>query len=309
MEAINMSGIATNRTNITLPTDISAEIIQKTQDASAVMQLSRKIALPGRGLSIPVITSDPNADWVAETGKKPVSNPGLSTKTMTPYKLAVIVPFSDEFARDAAALYDALVQRLPGALAKKFDATVFNGTAPGTGFDVLSSCTSQSIDVNASGVGGFYSAIVAADTDIASGGYDLNGFAFSPQARGEMLAALDKDGRPIFVNSVAEGTIPRLIGQPVFYSNGVYGAGNAAATGVAAKPDMLGVAGDWTKALYGTVEGVKIDISNQATLPIGSSGAMENLWQHNMFAVKAEIEVGFVADTYAFNRIVRTHTA
>lgn len=303
------SGIATNRTYIDLPKEISAEIIQKTQDASAIMQLARQIALPGRGLSIPVITSDPNADWVAETGKKPVSNPGLSTKTMTPYKLAVIVPFSDEFARDASALYDALVDRLPGALAKKFDATVFGGSAPGSGFDVLTSCTSQSIDVNASGVGGFYSALVAADADIAAAGYDMNGFAFSPQARGEMLSATDRDGRPIFINNVAEGAIPRLLGQPVVYSRGAYAAGNSASSGVEAKPDLLGVAGDWTKALYGTVEGVKIDISNQATLPIGTSGAMENLWQHNMFAVKAEIEVGFVADTYAFNKIVRTHSA
>ena len=131
------SGIATNRTNITLPTDVSAEIIQKTTESSAVMRLARQIALPGRGLSIPVITSDPEASWVAETGEKPVSNPGLSTKTMTPYKLAVIVPFSDEFRRDARALYDALVERLPDALGKKFDSTVFGGVAPGSGFDVL----------------------------------------------------------------------------------------------------------------------------------------------------------------------------
>ena len=304
-----MSGISTNRSNITLPAEVSNEIIQKTRESSAVMRLARQIALPGRGLAIPVITSDPEASWVAETGQKSVSNPSLSTKTMTPYKLAVIVPFSDEFGRDARALYDALIERLPDALGKKFDQTVFGGTAPGTGFDVLTACTAQSIDVDASGNGGFYNAIVGADVDIAASGYDLNGFAFSPQARGEMLGALDKDGRPIFVHSVAEGAIPRLIGQPVLYSRGLYKAGNVSSGGTPAAPDLLGVAGDWTKALYGTVEGVKIDISNQATLPIGSSGAMENLWQHNMFAVKAEIEVGFVADTYAFNRIVRTHTA
>lgn len=308
-----MSGISTNRSNITLPTDISNEIIAKTTESSAVMRLARQIQLPGRGLSIPMVTSDPEAGWVAETAAKPVSNPGLSTKTMTPYKLAVIVPFSDEFARDARALYDALVERLPDALGKKFDQTVFSGSAPGSGFDVLTACTAQSIDVNASGEGGFYSALVGADIDIASGGYDLNGFAFSPQARGEMLSALDKDGRPIFINNVAEGAVPRLIGQPVLYSKGLYKAGNAASgtsgqSGyVAAVPDLLGVAGDWTKALYGTVEGVKIDISNQATLTISDTAV--NLWEHNMFAVKAEIEVGFVADTSAFNRIVRTHSA
>ena len=305
------SGIATNRTNISLPAEVSAEIIQKAQDASAVMQLARQIALPGRGLSIPVITSDPEAAWVAETGKKPTANPGLSTKTMTPYKLAVIVPFSDEFARDARALYDALVDRLPGALAKKFDETVFGDAAPGSGFDVFTGCTAQSIDKDASGNGGFYSALVAADIDVASSGYDVNGFAMSAQARGEMLSALDKDGRPIFINNVSDGAVPRLLGQPVVYSKGLYKAGHAASgvsgqTGyVPATPDVLGVASDWTKALYGTVEGVKIDISNQATLTIGTG--VVNLWEHNMFAVKAEIEVGFVADTAAFNRIVRTH--
>lgn len=308
-----MSGISTNRSNITLPAEISAEIIQKTRESSAIMRLARQIALPGPGLSIPVVTSDPEASWVAETGRKPVSNPGLSTKTMTPHKLAVIVPFSDEFARDARSLYDALVERLPDALGKKFDQTVFSGVAPGSGFDVLTACTAQSIDVNASGVGGFYSALVGADIDIATAGYDIDGFAFSPQARGEMLSALDKDGRPIFINNVAEGTIPRLLGQPVMYSRGLYKAGNAASgssgqTGyVPAAPDLLGVAGDWTKALYGTVEGVKIDVSSQASLTIGTE--VVNLWEHNMFAVKAEIEVGFVAVTNAFNRIVRTHSA
>lgn len=308
-----MSGINTNRTNLTLPGDVSSEIIQKTQEESAIMRLARKIALPGRGLEIPMITSDPEANWVAETGAKPVSNPGLDKKTMKAYKLAVIVPFSDEFARDYKALYDALIERIPGVLGKKFDATVFNGTTPGTGFEVLTACTAQSIDVDASGEGGFYKALVAADIDIATHDGNLNGFAMSAQARGEMLSALDKDGRPIFINNVSEGAVPRLLGQGVYYSKGLYFAGNAASGSsgssgyVAAKPDVLGFAGDWTKAMYGAVEGVKVDISNQASLTIG--GEAVNLWEHNMFAVKAEIEVGFVADASCFNKIVRTHTA
>lgn len=305
-----MSGISTNRTNITLPIAVANEIIAQTQEESAVMRLARKINVPGPGMVIPMITSDPEAGWVAETDKKPVSNPGLSAKTMTPYKLAVIVPFSNEFARDYEALYDELKSRIPGALAKKFDETVFNGVAPGSGFDVLTSCTAQSIDVVA-GVGGFYDALVAADLDISVHGGDLNGFALSAQARGELLAAKDNDKRPIFVNSAAEGVYPRLIGQPAYYSKGLYFAGNAASgtsgeTGyVPAKADVLGFAGDWTKAMYGTVEGVKIDLSNQATLTINDSAI--NLWERNMFAVRAEIEVGFVADTTVFNKLTRTH--
>ena len=303
-----MSGINTNRSNITLPTDISREIIQYTQENSAIMQLARKITLPGRGLTIPMITADPTANWVAETDAKPVSNPTITQKVMTPYKLAVIVPFSDEFARDLPTLYDALVARIPGALAKKFDATVFNGSAPGSGFDVLSGVTAQSIG----GTLGIYGALVAADTDIAEHDGVNTGFAMSPQARGELLNAVDTTKRPIFINGAEDGAIPKLLGLPTYYSRGLYGEGNAASgtsgqSGyVAAKDDVLGFAGDWTKAIYGTVEGVKIDISNQATLTISDSAV--NLWEHNMFAVKAEIEVGFVADTAVFNKITRTHT-
>ena len=77
------SGTATNRTHIGLPAELSAEILQKTQEASAIMQLARKIDLPGAGAEIPVITSDPTAEWVSETGAKPVSNPGLSKKIMS----------------------------------------------------------------------------------------------------------------------------------------------------------------------------------------------------------------------------------
>ena len=94
------TGQAINRTNVDLPVELSREIIQKAKDTSAIMTLARQITLPGRGEAINVITGDPEAAWVDETAAKPVSNPSLSTKVMQAYKLAVIVPFSDEFARD-----------------------------------------------------------------------------------------------------------------------------------------------------------------------------------------------------------------
>ena len=194
------------------------------------------------------------------------------------------------------ALYDALVARLPLALAQKFDATVFHGAAPGSNFDTFAAVTAQSI----SGTGNsMYKALVAADTDIATAGGILNGFAMSPQGKGELLAAVDGNERPLFINDVADGAVPRVLGAPVAYTKGAYNDGSASA------PDVIGYAGDWTQALYGTVEGVKIDMSNQATLTI--SNQQVNLWERNMFAVRAEIEVGFRADTDCFNAITRAH--
>lgn len=290
-----MSGISTNRTNVTLPAEVANEIMQKTQQASAIMQLARQIALPGRGAQIPVITSDPSASWVGETGAKPVSNPGLSTKLMQAYKLAVIVPFSDEFRRDAAALYDALIARLPLALAQKFDMTVIGAVqAPGENFDTFASCTAQSLVATNNHTA--YDGLVNAYADIANNGGSLNGFALSPAGVGLLLGSTDSTGRPLFT-SPTDGGVSRLLGAPIVESRGIYKAGASANS----TPATVGVAGDWSQAMYGTVEGVQIRFADQTGLTINSNQV--NLWEHNMFAVRAEIELGFRADTACFNKL------
>ena len=285
------TGTATNRTNVDLPVELSREILQKAKESSAIMQLARQITLPGRGEAINVITSDPEAAWVGETESKPVSNPGLATKVMRGYKLAVIVPFSNEFRRDLASLYDALVQRLPGALGKKFDATVFgNGDAPGSDFDTFAAITAQSL------VSDVYQGLVAADTDVALHGGVINGYAISPQMKGLLLAATDQNHRPLFINNVSEGAVPMILGAKTVVTKGAFVQGT---------PNVVGVAGDWSQAMWGTVEGVKIDFSSDATLDIDAEHKI-NLFQQNMFAVRAEIEVGFRADTSVFNALTAT---
>lgn len=282
-----------NRNSIALPADVTDEIIAKVQEQSAIMRLARQITLPGRGVSIPVITADPTAAWVGETAAKPVSNSGLSAKVLRPYKIAVIETFSKEFTRDAAALYDALIARLPLALAKVFDATVIGAVnKPGSDFDNLAAATAQSILPGTDGTG-TYAGLVAADTDIAAAGGIMNGLALSPQARGILLSAVDSTGRPLFLNSATEGAVDRVLGAPVAMNKALYKAGTSSV------PAVVGIAGDWTQAVYGTVNGVEISITDTATLTSGDDTI--NLWQQNMVAVRAEIEVGFRADVTAFN--------
>ena len=291
---MSASGTPTNRTNIELPTKVASEIIQNAQEQSAIMQLARRITLPGWGLTIPVITSDPEAEWVSETGVKPVKNPGLDKKVMQAYKLAVIVPFSNEFRRDAANLYTELVKRLPLALAQKFDSTCFFGSAPGSNFDTLAGVTAQNLGAGA------WQALIDADMAIAANNGDLNAFAISPSARGILLGAKDNIGRPLFVNSTAEGTVPVVLGRRTVSTKAAYQAASGN------NPAVVGFAGDWTKAMYGIVEGIKVDISDQATLATkdaSNNTVTINLWQQNMFAVRAEMEVGFRCDTNCFNKL------
>ena len=291
------TGVQTNRSDYQLPAEVSNEIIQKSQESSAVMRLARRITIPAGGAEIPVILGDPQAEWVAETEAKPVSNPEISKKIVRAYKMAVIVPFSNEFRRDLKSLYDALIDRLPNALGAKFDETVFHGTAPGTNFDVLANCTAQSISSDP------YTALVASLTDIATHDGEMNGIVISPAAKGILLGAKDGNERPLFINSISEAGIPRILGVRTEDSRGVYKAGSG--SGASAVPAVVGFTGDWTKAMVGVVENVKIDISEEATLVVGSgaSASTINLWQQNMFAVKAEMELGFAADTTVFNKL------
>lgn len=293
-----MADINRTTNSMALPSDVASEILQKTSAESAIMRLARKIELPGRGVTIPVITGDPTAAWVAETNEKPVSNGTPGTKLMSAYKIAVIETFSKEFTRDAKMLYDALIQRLPAALAGVFDSTVIGATqAPGQNMDTFANCQKQSI-LNANN--GTYLGLVAADSDISTHGGVVNGYAFGAQGRALLLTAVDSTGRPLFLASASEGAVDKVLGNATYFNKNLYKAGTPGTSGT---PAVVGVAGDWSKALYGTVAGVEIGVSDQATLTVGSgtSATQLNLWQRNMVAVKAEIEVGFRADTECFN--------
>ena len=293
-----MADINRTTNSMALPSDVASEILQKTSAESAIMRLARKIDLPGRGVTIPVITGDPSAAWVAETAVKPVSNGTPGTKLMSAYKIAVIETFSKEFTRDAKMLYDALIQRLPAALAAVFDSTVIGATdAPGGNMDTFGSCQKQSI-LNANN--GTYLGLVAADSDIATHGGVVNGYAFGAQGRALLLTAVDTTNRPLFMASANEGVVDKVLGNATYFNKNLYKAGTPGTSGT---PAVVGVAGDWTKALYGTVAGVEISVTDQATVTVGSgtSATQVNLWQQNMVAVRAEIEVGFRADTECFN--------
>ena len=129
--------------------------------------------------------------------------------------------------------------------------------------------------------------------------YELTGWALSPKADPILLGAVDTAGRPVFVANANEGYIGSLLGAPVARSRRVYKQGTS--------NDVLGFAGDWSKAYYGIVDGIKIAISEEATVNDGSNQI--NLWQRNMFAVRVEAEIGFaVESTDAFVKLTGTAT-
>ncbi len=283
--------IKRSTSGLVLPAQVSQEIWAGVQEGSAVMAASRQIALPGSGITIPIITGDSSADWVAESAEKPVSHATFSSKSMTPYKLAVIETFSNEFKRDLPGVYAELARRLPNALAKKFDNTVLSGTAPGSNFDVLTAAPVLTVDGT-----GTYADLVAVYSAIAAAGGDLSAWLASPAFQATLLSSVDGFGRPLFTSSPnSDSVVGNLLGRPVIGTSRTFPASTTVG-------DTVGVAGDFANsAIYGTVEGIQVSVSDQAT--VNDGGTQVNLWQRNMFAVLCEIEVGFI--TRNVNHFVR----
>lgn len=287
---------------VLLPAEVSQEIWSNLQEQSIVMQLARRTEMPGPGTSVQVVTGDPEAEWVGETALKPVSRSTLDTKTIKPYKLAVIEPFSNEFERDAARLFRELQSRLPGALSNKFDNTVFFGPPPGSGFDTFAGVQSES--VTSATAAGAYKGLTKALGKVVDGGGDVESWVLSPSGEINFLDQLDGNDRPIFtVNPASDGTIGALVGRPVRKSKAVHKGGSSSP----AVAKTFGFGGEWSSAVWGSVEGVKVTRLTESTLVDGTievevdggeGGTVTipkllHLAQQNMFALRVEIEVGF----------------
>ena len=289
--------ISRKTTNVIFDPEVSNEIIAKAQEQSAVMQLAQQVPIAPNGKKFQTITGDPEPEWVAETNDKPVRTFNFGAKTVTPYKMALIVPFSMEFRRDKGALYDECIRRVPALFGKKLDATAMSTTAPGSGFDVFGGASKASILPDATNHIDVYDRFLAVDSTIGAADGIMSGIALAPQGRSIVLGAKDANGLPVFTPGVQSGQLGNILGAAVSVKKGVYVPGTAATQSAAGVPAVVGIAGDWDDASWGVIGQLTGSISEEATLTFtdGNNQTVTlNLWQKNMFAVRFEIELALM---------------
>lgn len=284
---VSYTDISRHSENVIFDKEVSNEIISKAIEDSAFMQLMPQIQIAGNGKKYQTIVGDPVPQWVSETNAKPVGKFDFGKKEVMPYKMALIVPFSNEFRRDKAALYAECITRLPKLFGRKFDSTILSTTAPGENFDVLGSATKMSI-LPDTGVT-VYDRFVAIDGAIGANNGVMSGIALGTKGRSIVLGAKDQTGQPLFTAGVHSGQINDILGAEVSVKKGIYIAGTAGSTA-----DVVGVAGDYENAAWGAVEAIQGTISEEATLYYkneSNEDVVLPLWQNNMFAVRFEIEL------------------
>ena len=278
----------------------SAPIFDEAQRVSAFQQLFRRVPLGIAGQKIPIVTSKPTAGWVGERGKKPVTDGGLGLLTMEPQKLACIWVTSAEVVRaNPGNITGVMRQGMAEAFATAFDYAVgynLGGDGTGTGpFDNYLAETTKSVEIGTTtqANGGVHGDVVAGMKLLVADGKKLTGFALDDAVEPTLWGAVDTTGKPLYVelptdtSSQAIARPGRLLNRPSFMGEGV---GNGT---------TVGFGGDFTKGAWGAVGGISYRVSTETAVTIG--GTLTSLWEHNLVAVLAEAEYGFVlADTEAF---------
>lgn len=289
--------LAPSRGSGLLPRRLSGFIFEDAEQASAVQRVVPREPLPGEGVAIPVITGRPTAAWVAEGGRKPLSDASTSTLIMDPKKLAVIVPFSREFLRtDRVDLFGRLRPMIAEAFAYAFDvATVLGISTP---FPDYLAETTHTVELGtaAQGSGGVYTDLVEAlglppTTDSR---FRVRAWLADTTAEVELLQAVDTSGRPLLTNGPTGDLGPNLIGRPFAYMEDLFQPIGANATWEANEGIRL-MGFDPRRARWGVGSDIEYTLLQEATL-VKADNSLLHLAQDNLAAIRAEAEYGWVVE-------------
>jgi HK97 family phage major capsid protein len=292
-----------------LPRELTGPIFEKSVEQSAVMALARRAPLAiDATTSIPVPLDVPTADWVGQGAAKPLSSGGVDVKQMTPKKIAVLIPVSEEvFMTNAGGLWTQLNKDLPTAFARAFDHAAIHGKtmkgAAGPFPDYLTETTNTvELDTASQTDGGIWADLVNGMAEVVDGDWDYTGTVADNRLKPKLMLATDANGRPIFVdtalpnlNQALAGT---LMGEPLAYSRAVSGKHRRQST--SADTGLRAVGGDWSQAAYGVGMDITVRVSKEATY-IDEEGGVHSAFQENLVLLLAEAFYGFVmGDAEAF---------
>ena len=277
-------------------------LVQYQNMASEFIDYLRPLTIIGRiqgfrmvpfDIKVPRQTGGATVNWVGEAKVKPLSALAFDSLTLGHYKIAGIIPLSEELVRFSNPSAEMLVRNdLAGAVVQFMDrefvdptkaeaaqvspASITNGVTPTVPTGVTAAAFRTDVRT-------LMASFLAANIPVATGVWIMTqtqALAFSL-----MQNAL---GQPEFPNITMLGGT--LLGFPVVVSENIPAQGGSPTDGY---PIIFAVAGEIMLADDG---GVNIDMSREASLqmettpdsPATASTTLVSLWQHNMIAIKAE---------------------
>lgn len=266
-----------------VPVDIATEVIKNVIEQASILKVAKKVPMTTEKRTVPILTGSGSASWVGEGEKIDTTLPTFEYPQLKACKLAVIVPVTREKINDSILNVMGEIQdAMADAFAKAIDEAMIFGINSPFETNLLAACESQKIEATAS---------LASDITNVMGLVEDNKLNCTNLLMG---SSQKKTLRGIYLDAK--------------YNSGVIGLNTAFDTPIEFVRDWndtkaLSIAGDFTKALVGTREGIEYETLREATIVSGSETI--NLAQRDMIALKVTMRLGFlVADPKAFAKIV-----
>lgn len=288
----------------------SQDYFALAEKTSIIQRVATKIPMGPTGVKIPHWTGNVTASWVGEGDMKPITKGDMTSQTIAPNKIATIFVASAETVRANPNNYLGTMRtKVATAIALAFDAAALYGTNSPFGAFVNQTTKSVSLpDPGGAGVTNLnaYDALGVTGLNLLlADGKKWDGTLLDDLAEPILNGAKDGNGRPLFIESPYDGLVNpyregRILARPTILSDHV------------ASGTTIGFQGDWSQIVWGQVGGLSYDVTDQATLNLGTfaSPNFVSLWQHNLVAVRVEAEYGLlVNDKDAFVRLTNVVTA
>ncbi|ABE67336.1 major capsid protein [Mycobacterium phage Che12] len=265
----------------------------EAEKTSIVQQFAQKVPMGTTGQKIPHWIGDVSAQWIGEGDMKPITKGNMTSQNIAPHKIATIFVASAETVRANPANYLGTMRtKVATAFAMAFDSAALNGTD--SPFPTYLAQTTKSVSL--ADPGGATASDLTAYDAVA-----VNGLSLLVNAKKKwthtllddivepiLNGAKDKNGRPLFIESTyTDENSPfragRIVSRPTILSDHV------------ADGTTVGYMGDFRNVIWGQVGGLSFDVTDQATLNLGTPTEPNfvSLWQHNLVAVRVEAEYAF----------------
>jgi len=264
-----------------IPEEVSREILENLQYASAAMSLFRQVGMSSSQERMPVLTALPTAYFVSgDTGLKQTTEAQWANKYFFAEEIAAIVPIPENVLDDADYdIWGEVRPLLVDAIGRVVDAAVFFGTNKPASWptDLATAATAAGNTYNrgtsAAAAGGLAEDINQLMGLVEADGYSVNGFVTRTTYKARIRSARDTTGQKLL--DISTDTIE---GEPIKYvMPGMWASGTGAA-------EMF--VGDWTQGLFATRKDITWKILDQAVIQDQSGAIQFNLAQQDMVALR-----------------------
>jgi HK97 family phage major capsid protein len=271
-----------------IPQEQATLVLKEFMQQAAITKLAKYEPMNKPEKKFTYLAEGPGAYWVGEGEKIQTSKATWLQATLKTKKLGVIIPVSKEFLTYTVSDFFAQIRpAISEAFAIKFDQSALFGVGSpfGTGVSVFERADAAGNKVELNSLGNLYDELNALLALLEDADKDADGFTTTRKFKKNLRGAKDEHGLPVF-NDPKGGATSDALGLPIGYVD--------SKSWDYTKAHLL--AADWDYTRYGILQGIEYKISEDATLTTvqDENGDPINLFERDMFALRATMQVGFM---------------